>query len=52
MGIHAQSDTGQQSLGEEALKETWKEHSDLIQIRTLRNAEGMIEENPVEGLAS
>ena len=39
-------------LGEEALKEAWKEHYEVTQIRTLWNAKGMPEEIPVEGLAS
>ena len=52
MGIHVQNDAGQQSLGEETLKEAWKEHYELIQIRTVWNAEGMLEESQVEGLAS
>ena len=50
--MHVQNDAGQQSLGEETYKEAWKEHYELTQIRTLWNAEGMLEESPVEGLAS
>ena len=46
------NDAGQQSLGEEALKEAWKEHYEFTQIRTIWNAKGMPEEIPVEGLAS
>ena len=46
---HVRNDAGQQSLGEEALKEAWNE---FTQIRTLWNAKGMPEEIPVEGLAS
>ena len=41
------NDAGQQSLGEEAMKEAWKEHYEVTQIQTLWNAEGMLEEIPV-----
>ena len=51
MGIHVQNGAGQQSLGEEAYKEAWKEHYEITQIRTLWNAECMPEESTVEGLA-
>ena len=52
MGINVQNDADQQSLGEEMLQEAWKKHYELTQIRILWNAEGMLEESPVEGLAS
>ena len=34
------------------MKEAWKEHYEVTQIRTLWNAKGMPEEIPVEGPAS
>ena len=34
------------------MKEAWKEHYEVTQIRTLWNAERVPEETPVEGSAS